>query len=403
MNGRIFDPLIGRFLQTDPFVQDPGNLQNFDRFGYCYNNPTTCVDPSGHCFMGCFWQPKRAEAIIVRGIYSSIRRLPGQEAIDRYVLSHPWLYSLGMAVAGYWGGPQATAAISGYAAYVQSDGNIAAARRAAVVSYATSMAFYAVGTYLPAGESYASVLGNAAGHAVVGCAAAVANNGSCKSGAYSAGFSAWAGGTFNAANDLGTQMVIGGIASRLGGGTFANGALTAAYGYINNCLAHGCNMRSEGYGRTEVYLEFKNIPGGDGFGASDPSFYPQHAYVIVRDTISSEDWISRAGPGGAGEGIGFGTVNAVTTLNTPGSTLDYGAKVNARYLMFTTDVAGAQVAAQLGDYSSWVNSQGIPYSPLHMNSNTYAFHAIKVLTGNQPMPFVVNGGASTINAPASQH
>ena len=48
MNGRVFDPNIGRFLQTDPLIQDPFNLQNFDRYGYCYNNPLTCTDPSGH-------------------------------------------------------------------------------------------------------------------------------------------------------------------------------------------------------------------------------------------------------------------------------------------------------------------------------------------------------------------
>ena len=39
MNGRIFDPVIGRFLQADPFIQDPFNLQNFDRYAYCYNSP----------------------------------------------------------------------------------------------------------------------------------------------------------------------------------------------------------------------------------------------------------------------------------------------------------------------------------------------------------------------------
>ena len=178
--------------------------------------------------------------------------------------------------------------------------------------------------------------------------------------------------------------------------------MSGAVEYLFNELAHSTTAAQRGYGRTEVYLEFKNIPGGDTFGATDPSGYPQHGYVIVRDTISGEEWISRGGPGGVGDGVGFGTLNAVTTLNTPGSTLDYGAKVNARYLMFSTDLAGSQVAGQLASYSQWVNSQGLPYNPLHMNSNSYAFHAIKVLTGNQPRPFVVNGGAGTINAPASQ-
>ena len=69
----------------------------------------------------------------------------------------------------------------------------------------------------------------------------------------------------------------------------------------------------------------------------------------------------------------------MTTLNTPGSTLDNNVQVNARYMIYSSDMAGSQVAGQLLGYSQWVNSQQIPYNPLHMNSNSYAFHAIKVL------------------------
>jgi len=47
MNGRLFDPRLGVFMQGDPFIQDPLNLQNFNRYAYCYNNPMTCSDPSG--------------------------------------------------------------------------------------------------------------------------------------------------------------------------------------------------------------------------------------------------------------------------------------------------------------------------------------------------------------------
>ena len=47
MNGRIFDPKLGRFLQTDRFVQEKTDLQNYERYVYCLNNPLTCTDPSG--------------------------------------------------------------------------------------------------------------------------------------------------------------------------------------------------------------------------------------------------------------------------------------------------------------------------------------------------------------------
>lgn len=48
MNGRIYDPLLGRFLSADTVVQFPGNLQSFNRYSYVHNNPLTYTDPSGH-------------------------------------------------------------------------------------------------------------------------------------------------------------------------------------------------------------------------------------------------------------------------------------------------------------------------------------------------------------------
>ena len=47
MNGRCYDPLLGRFLSTDNYVQEPSNSQNFNRYSYCLNNPLKYTDPSG--------------------------------------------------------------------------------------------------------------------------------------------------------------------------------------------------------------------------------------------------------------------------------------------------------------------------------------------------------------------
>ena len=47
MNGRLYDPLLGRFLSTDNFVQEPYDSQNFNRYSYCLNNPLKYTDPSG--------------------------------------------------------------------------------------------------------------------------------------------------------------------------------------------------------------------------------------------------------------------------------------------------------------------------------------------------------------------
>jgi RHS repeat-associated protein len=34
MNGRIYDPTLGRFLQADPFIQAPKNSQSYNRYAY---------------------------------------------------------------------------------------------------------------------------------------------------------------------------------------------------------------------------------------------------------------------------------------------------------------------------------------------------------------------------------
>ena len=50
MNGRTYDPLLGRFLSPDNYVQIPENSQNFNRYSYCLNNPLKYTDPSGEVF-----------------------------------------------------------------------------------------------------------------------------------------------------------------------------------------------------------------------------------------------------------------------------------------------------------------------------------------------------------------
>jgi RHS repeat-associated protein len=47
MNGRLYDPMVHRFLQPDNFVQNPYDTQNYNRYGYVLNNPLKYSDPSG--------------------------------------------------------------------------------------------------------------------------------------------------------------------------------------------------------------------------------------------------------------------------------------------------------------------------------------------------------------------
>lgn len=50
MNARLYDPKLHRFLQPDNYVQDPYNTQNYNRYGYCVNNPLKYTDISGNVF-----------------------------------------------------------------------------------------------------------------------------------------------------------------------------------------------------------------------------------------------------------------------------------------------------------------------------------------------------------------
>jgi RHS repeat-associated protein len=50
MNGRVYDNKLHKFLQPDNNIQDPYNVQNYNRYGYVMNNPTKYSDSSGE-----FW------------------------------------------------------------------------------------------------------------------------------------------------------------------------------------------------------------------------------------------------------------------------------------------------------------------------------------------------------------
>lgn len=51
MNGRLYDPLVGRMLSPDNFVQDVTNTQGYNRYSYVVNNPLKYTDPTGEVFV----------------------------------------------------------------------------------------------------------------------------------------------------------------------------------------------------------------------------------------------------------------------------------------------------------------------------------------------------------------
>jgi RHS repeat-associated protein len=233
MNGRIYDPVTARFLTPDPNVQSPTQLQSYNRYSYGLNNPLAGMDPTGYGFLSdLFSDPIGTIVHTVEKVVNSALDNPIKTIATIAVAYFTGIYVgdilgagslIGSAAGGFAGG------------LVGSGGDF----KAALIGGVTAGAFNWAG-----GAFADSPLQLIAAHATIGCASAVASGGSCGAGALSAGFSKVATlglndyTTWDALSKGIAVTVIGGTASVLGGGKFENGAVTAAYGYLFNQLAH---------------------------------------------------------------------------------------------------------------------------------------------------------------------
>ncbi|WP_333973674.1 RHS repeat domain-containing protein, partial [Alteromonas mediterranea] len=77
MNGRIYDPTLGRFLQADPFIQAPQNSQSYNRYSYVLNNPMSYTDPSGYFFKSLFKKINKALGSSAPFVAASLMFIPG--------------------------------------------------------------------------------------------------------------------------------------------------------------------------------------------------------------------------------------------------------------------------------------------------------------------------------------
>jgi hypothetical protein len=137
-----------------------------------------------------------------------------------------------------------------------TSGNLGLALRAGFTAAFTAAAMDAVGTAtlgqghpLPEFMSPAHVA-NMAGHALVGCMSAVVGGARCGPGALAGAAGSLAapllgrafpnprGNTGDLFGGTVASAVVGGVASVAGGGKFANGAVTAAFGYLFNEMNH---------------------------------------------------------------------------------------------------------------------------------------------------------------------
>lgn len=245
MNGRIYDPELGRFLSPDPYVQIPEYSQNFNRYSYVLNNPLNATDPSGFSFLSKIfgkignWIKENWRTIvsIVVGVALFFTLGPGAFGLPHLGLQGAQLGAAVGASAGAF-----NAAING--------GDLADILRGAVIGgiqggitggilhdaglAAADAGFFSVDSAL-----------HIAGHGVVGGAANEAMGGKFQDGFLSAAISAAASNAgafgFIKGNSAGAVAgrtavagIVGGTASVLGGGKFANGAYTSAFQHLLN-------------------------------------------------------------------------------------------------------------------------------------------------------------------------
>jgi RHS repeat-associated protein len=254
MNGRIYDPLIGRFMSSDPLIQAPNMLQSYNRYAYVMNNPLNLTDPSGYFSLKSFLRnPFRdlnnhgdrvGGAILglpfgsrgYRAVFNFLQGSGGYQ-VKSAVISGLSIFC-GYAAAACNGGGQAGLA----KAYGASDWD---AFNSGGVAALSTAAFQAAGTI--GGQSYLA-------HAAAGCVSAAAGGGNCGQGAVAAVFGKFATNSIGAqpgvfdAYQAAATVVAGGVGSVIAGGKFENGAKTAAYGYLYNQLLGRAALAGAGAG-----------------------------------------------------------------------------------------------------------------------------------------------------------
>jgi RHS repeat-associated protein len=292
MNGRIYDPGLGRFLSADPFVQAPMVTQNFNRYSYVVNNPLSLSDPTGFNIFGDFfnWLNQSlgstgaqiviaAAAVVVGCVTMGAATSAGVALLGADVIytTAGTLSLTGSIVAGAGFGFG-----SAFTGTLLSGASVGQAFQAAAIGAAIGAVSggiaHGIGDIFPAKQGFlanmfsGNHLGRAIGHAALGGVTSEIQNGDWEEGAISAGVTEALEPAVelfdNQAGQLAASAAIGGTAAQLGGGKFANGAVTAAFMYLFNDAAHG-----SGESKEDTYPRFGDVHqkgfDADGWSATD--------------------------------------------------------------------------------------------------------------------------------------
>ena len=229
MNGRVYDPSLGRFLSADPLVQAPNNTQSHNRYAYAVNNPLKYTDPSGYSWL----------SDLVDSIGDFLKKY------GRVIVAIAITVATGGAAAPLW-----QVMLGGFAAgMVASGGDL----KAGLIGAVSAGLFYGIGSYYEKAAnakagvfqgtlSAAEKVEKAILHGIVGGAQTATQGGKFVHGFFSTGLTQ---GSSRLVGQLGGRTervlaaaVLGGAVSEVTGGKFANGAVTGAFSRAFNDEAH---------------------------------------------------------------------------------------------------------------------------------------------------------------------
>ncbi len=252
MNGRVYDPTLGRFLSADPNVQAPSDTQSFNRYSYVKNNPLSYNDPSGFFFKKLFKSIVKAVKKGFKAVVSFFKKALQNEIVQ----------IVGSIAATIVGGPLASVAFSGLVT-LANGGDLGQALLSAAIAFAVSQASLMINSIPGLKElTVGAVAIKALAHGVIGGVASVARGGEFKSGFLASSFgslagSAAAGLELKGAPAIAFASVSGGVGAELGGGKFKNGAVSGAFSALAAEVARSNSTKniSNSGGRPDIATE----------------------------------------------------------------------------------------------------------------------------------------------------
>ncbi len=340
MGGRFYDPQLGLFTSIDPVIDIRFSNQGMNPYAYVLNNPLKYQDPSGYSIWGVVEDVFGGAAGIVGGVLGGVSNFLDKNMMT-IVIVGVGIATGGAAIAAYGaaygtlGGAVAFSAGFGFGSAfsgaILSGVSFNDAMRAGFTSAAisaTAAAFtYGVGTVFTPEASQsmttAQRIGKTLSHGAVQGSFRELQGGKFEHGFLAGSFSALASPIISKGETRGEysfariakSAAVGGTASFIGGGKFANGAISGAMVHAFNQVAHE-KKQIEAERRlitSKANLSFGNYAQYGNNGTAGISVYAGVGGGVFRN-VNTGDWTFQVGYGigvpgviGVAEGFSYGT------------------------------------------------------------------------------------------------